>query len=143
MNYVKDGNQVIVGLKKGDEIFTELYKIAKKEHWRAAQITGIGAIKTIEMGYLDPAIQDYQRQTFDDTYELISLTGNLTIKDQQPFLHLHCCIADTEYRCFGGHLFSAEVAVVAEINITLLNTTIERRLDPNIGIACCHFEGTN
>ena len=58
MNYTVDNKNVIVGLEKGDEIFTSLYDIIKKEQWTAAQITGIGAVKNTELGYFDETTHD-------------------------------------------------------------------------------------
>ena len=140
MNYTVDNKNVIVGLEKGDEIFTSLYDIIKKEQWTAAQITGIGAVKNTELGYFDETTKDYQRKFFPDVAELISLTGNLTTKDNEPFLHLHGCFSGTDYQCYGGHCFSSEVAAVTEINMTLLDVNIERQFNPEIGLATCQFK---
>ena len=34
-------------------------------------------------------------------------------------LHLHASISDKNYQVFGGHLFSATISVVGEINVRI------------------------
>jgi predicted DNA-binding protein with PD1-like motif len=90
----------------------------------------------VELGYYHLEHKDYLRKTFSEMdYELISLTGNISLKDGNPYIHVHAALGDNQFRVFGGHLFEAEVAVTAEVSIIPLGKMPVRELDKNIGLA--------
>ena len=60
-------------------------------------------------------------------YELTSLMGNITIKENNPFIHMHVNISDDNYKCFGGHLFHAKITVTGELFVIVLNDKVERK----------------
>ena len=75
------------------------------------------------------------------TYEIASLTGNVTLADEGLFVHLHAAIGDDNFQIFGGHLISAEAGASTEIAITPLNYTIKRKKHPDLNIKIiCPFE---
>ena len=74
------------------------------------------------------------RQDFPELAELLTLQGNMTQVDGEPFFHLHVVLAGHDYQCFGGHLFDAEVAVTAEVIVTNYPVLVERTFDDEIGL---------
>ena len=46
---------------------------------------------------------------------------------------------DSKGAVFGGHLNSATVSATCEMVIRVLDGTVERRLDPEIGLNLFHF----
>jgi predicted DNA-binding protein with PD1-like motif len=90
----------------------------------------------VELGYYHLEEKDYHRKTFSEMdYELISLTGNLSLKEGKPYIHVHAALGDNQFRVFGGHLFEANVAVTAEVSIIPLGKMPVRELDPRLGLA--------
>jgi len=84
---------------------------------------GIGSIENINLGFYDGT--KYKREEIVEPQELLNVSGNGI---SEPFVHCHVTISDNEYKARGGHLFSAKIAVIAEINITLLNgSNLERK----------------
>ena len=134
MNYRKVGEKIFVSLQTGDLINKTLMEIAVKENISNAWINGIGAIDSVEVGYMDVINKKYQKRNFNDNYELISLIGNITIKDGVPFVHTHITFSDTEYKVFGGHLFDAKITATGEIVLTVTDSKIERKYNENVGI---------
>lgn len=96
-------------------------------------IGGIGAIHDIEIGYFDVGQKQYIKHSFSDTFEVISLTGNISRLDNKPFIHLHAAVADETHRLFGGHLFRATVAVTLELYLRTFEDSIERKPDKDMG----------
>ena len=66
--------------------------------------------------------------------ELLNVSGNGI---SEPFVHCHVTISDNEYKARGGHLFSAKIAVIAEINITLLRHRHPARQHAQAGRMFC------
>ena len=128
------GNTNFVSLHKGQYVVEELVKCALHQHWTCGKLTGIGAVHNIELGIYDNEQKKYIKKQFPDTSELLSLQGNMSYVDNEPFFHLHVVLANSQYQCFGGHLFEAEVAVTAEIVVTTYPVLIERQMDDEIGL---------
>ena len=134
MKYRKVGEKIFVSLKTGDLINKSLTEISVKENISNAWINGIGAIDSVEVGYMDVVNKKYQKRNFNDNYELISLIGNITMKDGVPFVHTHITFSDTEYKVFGGHLFDAKITATGEIILTVADSKIDRQFNENVGI---------
>ena len=134
VKYRKVGEKIFISLQTGDLINKSLTEISVKENISNAWINGIGAIDSVEVGYMDVVNKKYQKRNFNDNYELISLIGNITIKDGVPFVHTHITFSDTEYKVFGGHLFDAKITATGEIILTVADSKIDRQFNENVGI---------
>ena len=109
MNYKQDGNTFIVYVKQNEKIMQTLTDFCKSHNIQNAQISGIGAIKQIELGAYDLNNKKYIIQNFDDIWELTSFQGNVILKDRDPFIHAHINISDHNFNVKGGHLFEANM----------------------------------
>ena len=139
MNYRQDGNTFIAYVKQNEKIMQTLTDFCKVQNIQNAQISGIGAIKQIELGAYDLNNKKYTIQNFDETWELTSFQGNVMLKGRNPFIHAHINISDHNFNVKGGHLFEATVAVVGEFVLKKINSKGKREFDPNIGLACMSF----
>jgi predicted DNA-binding protein with PD1-like motif len=135
-----NGNYLVV-LEKGEPLMASLTQFAADKELKGAIFSGIGALEDVELGAYDTKTLEYIRKTFSKVaYELISLNGNLSLKDGEPFVHLHAALGDHDFNVFGGHLFEATVAVTAEISVRPLGFMPERELHKEIGLALiCKF----
>ncbi len=132
MQCLQDEDRYFGSLDRGDNLFEALLKVASSLKLASAHISGIGALKDIELGYFDVDKKEYLRKTFEKDSELLSLDGNIAQQNDKPVLHLHAVLGDQNFQCFGGHLFNPTVAVTAEINIRVFNQQVERSLEPNL-----------
>lgn len=139
MNYRQDGNTFKAYVKQNEKIMQTLTDFCKGHNIQNAQISGIGAIKQIELGAYDLNNKKYIIQNFDETWELTSFQGNVMLKGRNPFIHAHINISDHNFNVKGGHLFEATVAVVGEFVLKKINSKGKREFDPNIGLACMSF----
>lgn len=100
----------------------------------AATISAIGAVENAEVCFYDLPTKSYICKTMCDPHEVLSLSGNVTIKEGKPFVHAHTVLSNKEGRVSGGHLKEATVAVTLEVTLIPLSGTYERRLDESIGL---------
>ena len=139
MQYEKDGDSYIIYLEQGESIMAKLTQFCKDHRITNGQISGIGAIKEIELGTYDLKNQEYITHKIHDIWELTSYQANIQLKDEEPFIHAHINISDNDLTVKGGHLFEAKVAVVGEFILTNINSNGKRLLNPNIGLACMNL----
>ena len=129
MNYIKTDNIYVVRLDIGDEILSSLTQLCNAENICTAAVQGIGAVDNVTVGFYSTEEKKYFSKTFNQQFEIVSLNGNVTRKDDEPYLHLHIALSDGNYNVCGGHLNSAVVSVTAEIFITVLSETVSRKVN--------------
>tara|TARA_B100001059_G_C17804859_1_gene568498 strand:- start:619 stop:1044 length:426 start_codon:yes stop_codon:yes gene_type:complete len=136
MNYKQDEDTYLISLNQNEEIMQTLTAFCTENDILNGQLSGIGAIKDIEIGAYILEEKKYVKEIFSDTWELSSLQGNILLKDNDPFIHAHVTISDHHFNAKGGHLFEATVAVAGEFIIRKINLSTKREYDQNIGLAC-------
>ena len=153
MEYRRFGDKIVARLDKGEEICSTLLDLAGREGIRLASVSGIGASNNITLGVFRTKKKEYvQNRYYGIDYELASVTGNLSMKDGQPYLHLHAVIGNPSLKsaylslderepgiCFGGHLNSAVVSATCEIIIDIIDGEAGRKFSEEIGLNLFEF----
>ena len=129
-----------VYLEKGESVVDELTKFCKEQNILNGYITGIGAVNNIELGAYDAKAGEYNKKTFNEDHELITYQGNIMLLDNKPFIHAHITIGNHNMEIFGGHLFSANIAVVGEFIIQKIDGKAKRTFNDEIGLATWNLE---
>lgn len=62
------------------------------------------------------------------------MTGNITLSDGKPFLHLHVNLGRRDMNVIGGHLMSAIADPFLEIVITETGNRAIRRYDTDLNL---------
>lgn len=102
----------------GDEILSGLQELAERHHITAAYITGLGGLSTATLGFGDPTIGfAFKKIAVDEKAELVSLVGDISLRDDKPYVHIHCVVALRDGSTRGGHMLEAHVDPVAEITV--------------------------
>jgi predicted DNA-binding protein with PD1-like motif len=113
-------DDIFVRLDPGEELHSALQRLVSELGLVAAAVTsGIGRMRITCMGYLDDD-QTYHTSDYEEPMELLSLQGNISYLDGAPFTHLHGVFSMDSGRVVGGHLFSTEVHVTAEIHLRIM-----------------------
>lgn len=135
MKVEHSGQNFLVYIQIDEPVMETLTSVCKNNGIMNGQISGIGAVKEIEMGAYDLDSKSYLRKQYPDNHELISFQGNITLKDGNPFIHAHITIGNHDLHTRGGHLFEMKVAVVGEFIIRNIESNVHREFDKNIGLA--------
>ena len=139
MEYKKTGNKYVLRLNRGEEIVSSITELCKKENIKAGSISGIGATQSVEAGFYSFKKKKYQGYCFNQNMEILSLLGNISTKDGEPYLHLHIVVSNDEGEALGGHLTKGIISVTGEIFIDTIDATIERKPDELTGINLMKF----
>jgi len=118
----------------GQEVMQGLLAFAKKHKVVAGHLTGIGAISHAVIGYFDPEKNAYLRNSEKGQAEVLSLTGNLALYDNEPFFHIHVALGLRDGSARGGHLFEAKVRPTVELVLTTYSKPVRRKVDPETGL---------
>lgn len=134
MEYKRFEDTIILRIDPEEELCEQLILLARKENILLAEISGLGAVKEFTTGVFDTAAKEYHANSFSGSFEIVSLTGTLTRKDGNPYLHVHMSAGDETGHVFGGHLNRAVVSATAELVIRLIHGTVERKMSEAIGL---------
>lgn len=127
-----DGHLIV--LERGEKVMASLVEYATANGLSGGWISGLGSLRRATLGYYDLEHKSYIRRTFEDDMELSGLTGNLAVDGEERIFHLHCCLGGTDFATWSGHLFEAEVAVIAEFLLQDFGVPLVREQDDAIGL---------
>ena len=135
MEYKKIEDKIVFRLEMGEGLMESTQRIATAENVKLASINGIGACSKIEMGYIDLSIKEYVFKTFKGNLEILQATGNITLKDGEPFPHIHISVANEDCKAFGGHLNEAIISATFEGVMQIMDDEIHREFNEDLGLA--------
>ena len=127
-------NKYFIRIDRGEEIVSTLTEFCNKRSIKLGKMSAIGAVNEVEIGLFDPLKKEYHSNILKGTFEILSITGNITSNKDQPYLHMHIMLSDSEYNAFGGHLNRAVVSATCEVIIDEFEGNLDRYFDENTGL---------
>jgi uncharacterized protein len=125
----------VVVFDKGEEIVQGLTDFAGRASLRASQITAIGALSDVTLGYFDRDAHRYQTIALAEQVEVLSLLGVITLDGEKRKLHGHIVVGRRDGSAHGGHLLEGHVWPTLEVIVEESPRHLQRRLDPASGLA--------
>jgi hypothetical protein len=119
----------IFALAKGSSVTEEIIRIAAAEGIRTATVEAIGGVDRLTIAYYNREKRSYDEHRYEEFLEVTSLFGNLTTRDERPFLHVHGNFGRRDMSVIGGHVISASVFPTLEAVLTPTTNIALRRLD--------------
>ncbi len=134
-HHYKADRELLVSLKADTDLIESVTQIARDAGIQAGILTAIGALKSARLGYYDQKSNEYQEIVVDSPHEMASCLGNISLKNGQPFAHVHVVLADEAGNTKAGHLLEG-VVFVAEVHLRrLLGPRLERQHDQRTGLS--------
>jgi predicted DNA-binding protein with PD1-like motif len=131
------GARVLLGrLERGDDLAEGLVRFCAAHGVEAGSLSGIGALEQAALGYYDQAAGRYDTLQIEQGLEIAALTGNVSRKDGEPFVHAHLVLAGADRRCFGGHMQPGCRVFACEFTLWAFEGPAPERMpDPATGLA--------
>jgi predicted DNA-binding protein with PD1-like motif len=118
-----------------DEAMAGLLDFARKNRLSAAHFTAIGAFREVVVQYFDWETKAYQDIPLKEQMEVLALTGDVSLKDDEPKVHAHVVLGRPDATTRGGHLKKAYVRPTLEVMLTETPAHLRRSYDPESGLA--------
>ena len=125
---------MIFKLDKGADIVEAVTAFCKSKKIRAGSVFFIGAVKSATLSCYDQRRKKYKKIAVDRPMEIISGIGNISIKDNAPFVHAHVALSGEKGKMIGGHLCSPTVVFACEAVIIKSGAKLVRRYDSETGL---------
>jgi len=122
-------------LPMGTDLFEGISRICEEEDIKIGRVTALGAVSRAEVAFFDQKRKTYVPLRFNRHLEILNCTGNISMRNGQPFLHMHATFADRKGNVFGGHLNPGTIVFACELFIEELDGRfLERKLDEKSGL---------
>jgi predicted DNA-binding protein with PD1-like motif len=122
-------------LPVGADLYESISKLCTEEDIKIGKVTALGAVTQAAVAYYDQKKKVYKPITFKKHLEILNCTGNVSLKDGKPFVHMHATFADSRGNAFGGHLTQGTIVFSCELVIEELEgKALDRRPDEITGL---------
>lgn len=138
-SYKQFGNKYVVSIQNRSEITKAITAFCEEHNIKAGTIYGIGAVNEAVLRFFDPATKKYVDKTFSEQMEITNLTGNISTKDGETYIHLHITLGRSDYTSLAGHLLKAVLNGAGELVIEAFDVELDRYYDENIGLNLYKF----
>ncbi|NLF19192.1 MAG: DNA-binding protein [Lentisphaerae bacterium] len=131
----KQGPAYVLRPAFGTDLINELQTFVQREGVNLAWISGVGAVGRANLRYYDQGQKTWLDIHLEKELEVINMTGNISLLNGEPIVHVHITLSDEEGRCYGGHLGPGTVVFNMEILLTTLTgPPVTRKLDADTGL---------
>jgi predicted DNA-binding protein with PD1-like motif len=134
------GKELLVRLRHGTDLVRSITELARSKRIEVGSLSAIGALKSARLGYYDQKNHEYREIKIDSPHELASCVGNISLKDGEPFVHVHAVLADQTGNTKAGHLLEG-IVFAAEVHLHQLEgPKLERKYEEATGLSLWEME---
>ena len=135
MHEINQGRIFMGRVPHDADLLDWLSQFAMKKNIELGEISLVGATKKAVLAFYHQDRQEYEQLIFENDMEILHGVGNVSLKDGQPFVHLHLILSDAQGKCFGGHLVSGTILFACEAIVKeYTGEKFERGMDEVTGL---------
>lgn len=127
----KIGRVIFARLSKGEDLLQSVTEIAEQVAVSAGFFFLIGTLEKASLGFFREG--KYETKEIDAALEIVSCSGNVSIKEGKTFAHLHIVVSDEKGNAYGGHVMpncligvTGELVLVEATGIKLIRKFDEK-----------------
>ena len=140
MEYRKFSQGYVLRLDPGEEIVASLTRLVEQEQVQLGSVTAIGAANDVTIGIFSTQEKQYHARRYQGDYEISALVGNVTRKEEEPYLHLHITIGNpVTGEVHAGHLTSATISATLELFLQVWDGQVGREFSDQVGLNLFRF----
>ena len=122
-------------LPHGQDLITSIESFCNASDITTGVLSVIGALSSATIGIYDQQQQVYITEKIEKELEIITCTGNISLKEGKPFCHAHFILSDADGRTYGGHVMSESILFAGELHLQeLVGDNLERIYDQTTGL---------
>ena len=116
MNTKVTAGRIFIGrLEHGSDLLGSLSGLCEKKRISLGVFSLVGAVQNASLAFYDQKKKSYTgRLKLRTPCEIVSCTGNVSLKDGKTFVHAHIVLSDHKGKALGGHLMEGTTVFAAE-----------------------------
>jgi predicted DNA-binding protein with PD1-like motif len=134
------GRVAVARLIQGSDLLESVNSLAAQVGFKAVTVQFIGAVQKVAFQILNQDTKQYFTHNLAGPLEILSGSGNVSLKDGKPFAHIHDVVAGLDGKCLGGHVATGTEVYLIELTLAELemDAPLERTPDERIGVPVWH-----
>jgi uncharacterized protein len=126
----------VIVFETGDELAKGLAEFATLQNLSAASFKAVGAFSSVRLAWFSWDSKKYEPSVaLEEQLELLSLIGDVALKDGKPAVHAHAVVGKQDGTAHGGHLLEAHIRPTCEVVLTESPVHLQKFVDPESGLA--------
>ena len=134
MQYVRQGERVQIRFESGEQFAAPLLAWLGSEGIGYATLTGLGAVRGATLSYYVADTKQYETHDIDEQMEVVSLIGNVAVREGHPFIHAHVALGKRDLTLIGGHLNDLAIYPTLEVWLRPERERVHRAFDEACGL---------
>ncbi len=106
-------------IEKGEDLLFALKKLAIDNEINAGRIEILGFVSEANVGYFNSKTKQLDFVKYRRPMNIVACTGTISEKEDQPYVHLHMALSDSDGNMYGGHLADGTIVYSAEFTIAV------------------------
>ncbi len=135
MQYREYDGGYLLRFQRGENTTEVFHEFLKSKGIEFGAFSAIGAVSHAVFGFYRLDIKEYVWNELREDAEVVAWSGNVSIRDGEPWAHTHAVFARMDGSTVGGHVREATVGGTLELVLDVLPGRIERRKDEDTGLA--------
>ena len=124
----------ILRLEAGEEFITAIENFCNEKKIYSAWLEALGSSKDLELAFYELEKRQYKTERFGQPMEILTITGNISKKEDTAFCHAHGIFGRPDMSTVGGHINRCVISATAEVVIRSGSEEINRNLDEKTGL---------
>lgn len=127
MYWHQSGTDIFVRIDPSENLVDSLRKVAIEAEIRvAAIVSGVGMVSMAQMGFFDVEKDDYDVSLLEGIFDLSSVLGNITRKDEEVIPHVHAVFNAPDFSTYSGHIVDAVAHITIEVFLSTSTLELKR-----------------
>jgi predicted DNA-binding protein with PD1-like motif len=135
MHFQRFGDRTEIRFESGDEFIGSLTAFAQAESVTFAVFSGLGGVRSARIAYFNSETREYETHELNEQFEVISLIGNVALRDGKPFVHAHASLGRKDLSVMGGHVMELVARPTIELWLRREAVAVSRVPDDESGLA--------
>ena len=134
--------EIFIGkLAYNADLLSEITDFCVKKDISLGRVEALGAVQRACLGFYDQQKKKYEYKTINEPMEIAKLIGNVSTKDNTPFVHAHITLTDKKGRAYVGHLAQGTVVFACEFILEAFHgPELKRTHDKETGLPLWEME---
>lgn len=128
------GKCLLARLDHDADLVNQISELARIEGIQTGVFSVLGALTQAKLAFYDQESHEYDELLLTEPVELVSCSGNISIRDGKPFVHAHAVLAGSEGETSGGHLLYGKIFAAELYLVELSGDPMVREHDPLTGL---------
>ncbi|MFH0817723.1 MAG: PPC domain-containing DNA-binding protein [Candidatus Micrarchaeota archaeon] len=124
---------LVLRLEKGEEVVNSIERACIEHGINAGLVFGIGALSECTL-YASASANHLEPNALElkEPLEIASASGNITLKEGKPYLHLHATLGRADHLALAGHLKRGVISLTGEFFILESAGPLLRKRDESL-----------